>query len=290
LIAAGVIEWQPVDCEHCNEKITEPRIYCESCKSDISDQITFHIDGCIKDDEQEDFKAYPEMKAQAKQFANKLKHQGYMYYLLIDLTESENLQRQNSFYYNEFFRKTRAVMKREGLSQALKGSLSFGEVGDCLKLAFLSADDFISALGKFSAAVEKEKLGDQFPMLKGKETIFPRFDGTIGKIAMPEHYDELEKIFCITLNGAIDFNDYELTKLFRLDHQIKTKKTFYDGRTIMSLWVQKEIFSDLKWDAIPTVDVVDTTHDLIKKEKFGLLGFTDTGDYFHESKPSEYKV
>ena len=289
LIKANVLDWQPIFCEHCGGEIHEPQIYCMSCKRDISEQIVFHIDGCIKNEEQEDLRAFPDMKAKAKQFAVKLRQQGYMYYLLLDLAESENLQNLDSLNYNEFLNKVRILMRREALSQAKNDTLSFGEIGDCLKLAFLSTSDFLSATKKFSIVVNKEKLGDQFPTLKGRETIFPRFDGTIGKISIPKYYNDPEKIFCITLNGTIDFNDYELTKFYRLDHRIKTKKDFYGDDTIISLWVQEEIFKDLNWDMMPTVPVEDETHGLIKKGNFGLLGITKDGDCLHEDDPLKYR-
>jgi len=289
LIKAKVLIWQPLSCEHCKEEIKEPRIYCSSCNNDISNQIVFHIDGCIEDDDQKDFLVFPTMKTQAKQFSEKLKHQGYMYYLLLDLAESENIQRQNSLDYNEFLENVRELMKREALSQAKNRALSFGEIGDCMKLAFLSADDFLVTMEKFSTVVQREKLGEHFPALKGKETIFPRFDGTIGKISIPNYCNDPEKIFCITLNGGIDFNDYELTKFFRLDHYIKTKKNFYDGDIIISLWVQEEIFNDLNWGRMPAVKIEDNTHNLKKEGKFGLLGFTKTGGFFYEKEPSKFK-
>ena len=63
----------------------------------------------------------------------------------------------------------------------------------CLKLAFLSADDFLVAMKKFSIAMQREKLGERFLRLKGEETIFPRFDGTVGKIIISEYYKDFEK-------------------------------------------------------------------------------------------------
>ena len=290
MIKAKVLTWQSKLCDYCKEEIQEPQIYCLSCKNNISNQIVFHIDGCIEDKRKDDFLVFPTMKAKAIQFSNKLKHQGYMYYMLLDLAESENLQKQNSLSYNEFLESVRELMKREALSQAKNDTLSFGEIGDCLKLAFLSAIDFLIAMEKFSLAVEKEKLEDRFSVLKGIEAIFPRFDGAIGKIALPKYYNEPEKnLFCITLNGGIDFNDYELTKFFRLDRNLKTKKSFYDSDIIMSLWVQEDIFTDLNWCNMPLVEVQDNTHGLLKKESFGLLGFKNTGDFFHEEDPIKYK-
>jgi len=289
LIKSEVLTWQIQSCEYCGEKIREPQIYCLLCKNEIFNQITFHIDGCIEEGSNDDFRVFPEMKAQAKRFSHELNQQGYMYYMLLDLTESENLQNQNSLEYNEFLEYMRELMKREALSQTRNNTLSFGEIGDCLKLAFLSAADFLIAMKNFSIVVQDKKVLKLFPSLSGEETIFPRFDGTIGKIKIPKSYKEPEKMFCITLNGGIDFNDYELTKFFRLKNHIKTKKIFFNDDNIISLWVQEDIFKDLRWGEIPTVLVKDNTHNLFKKGNFGLLGFTKTGDYFHEEKPSIYK-
>jgi len=288
LVEAKILFWQTLTCEYCGKEITMPRIYCLSCRNDISNQIVFHTEGCIEDKDKEDFLLFPTMKMQARQFSNKLTQQGYMYYMLLDVAESEYIQAQNSVDYNDFFESIREIMKREALSQRKKDALSFGEVGDCLKLAFLSEVDFITAMEKFSLIVQKLKFEEQFPRLKGRETIFPRFDGTVGKIIIPKYYDKLEKIFCITLNGGIDFNDYELTKFFRLDKHIKTKKCFYSDTSIISLWVQEEVFTDLKWENMALIEIEDNTHNLIKKGKFGLVGFDDKGKCFCINEPSKY--
>ena len=291
LIAADVLKWQPLKCANCREPIREPQIYCPSCGNDITGQMVFHRDGCIDESEQKNYKAFPEMSERAKQFADRLHQQGHMYYLLIDLAESENLQKLDSLGYNEFLKKIRVLMRQEGLSQALKGSLSFGEVGDCLKLGFLNAFDFVSAMENFAIALGREKLHLQFPRLKGKETEFPRFDGVIGKINIQDCYKEPENMFCITLNGSIDFNDYELTRLFRLDQHIKTKRTFFDDDMLIALWVQEEIIKkDLKWGDIPAVIVTDKTHDVPKKEKFGLFGFNKNGECLYENDPDKYQA
>jgi len=290
LIAAKVLEWGPVECGHCTEQILEPQTYCHACGEKITDRIKFHIGGCINESEEQDFKSFPEKSDRAKQFASRLCQKGCMYYLLIDLAESESLQSLDSLAYNKFLDKVRVLMKQEGLSQAPKGALSFGEIGDCLKLAFLDAFDFVATLENFAMALGNEKLNEQFPTLKGKETKFPRFDGVIGKIDIPEYYKEPEKMFCITLNGAIDFNDYELTRLFRFDHKIKTDRIFFDDDTFIALWVQEEIIlKDLKWEGIPVVCVTDNTHRVQKKERFGLFGFTKDGECLHESVPRKYK-
>lgn len=290
LIAANVLEWLPVKCERCTEPILQPQTYCQVCGNKITSQIVFHIDGCINESEEKDFKAFPEMSDKATRFANRFCQKGYMYYLLIDLAESENLQGTDGLAYDEFMKRIRVLMKQEGLSQALKGALSFGEVGDCLKLAFLDAFDFVTTLENFARALGDEKLNERFPTLKGKETEFPRFDGIIGKIEIPSYYKEPEKMFCITLSGAIDFNNYELTKLFRLDHKIKTDRKFFDDGTFVALWVQEEIIlKDLKWEGIPVVCVTDNTHGVQKKENFGLFGFTKNGECFHEKVPQKYQ-
>jgi len=55
------------------------------------------------------------------------------------------------------------------------------------------------------------------------------------------------------------------------------------------LWIQEEIFKDLKWENISVLDIEDNTHDIIKKGKIGLLGFKKTGEYIYEDNPLVYK-
>ena len=288
LIVADVLSWQSLFCDNCGEENKEPCLNCFSCSKDISDHIKFQIDGCIKEEYQYDFLAFPELKAQALRFATNVLDQGFMYYMLLDLAESENIQKQSSPSYNEFLDIVRELMKREALSQAKDGAICFGEIGDCLKLAFLTADDIITTVKSFSMVIHNEKLEDRFPGLKGVETIFPRFDGTVGKLSLSKKYYKPEALCCITLNGAIDFNDYELTKLFRLDRCIKTNKLFFDNETVVSLWIQDEIVIDLNWENIPNTKVTDDTHNSLKEGKFALIGFKKSGEVDYADEPSKH--
>lgn len=277
------MEWESVRCEKCEKVIEKIQMYCPYCH-DILGQISFHIDGCIESENQKDFLAFPIAKNDAKRFANILNTQGYMYYLLLDLAESENLQKDDNLSYNEFLKSIREKMKYDVFSQAKKGVYCFGEIGDCMKIGFLASDDIITVVKAFSEVIKQENFDMQFPTLKGRETTFPRFDGTVGKITIAENNsenmlnlklnnNELEKTFCLTLNGAIDFNDYELTQLFRYDHEIKTNKEIFKD-FVLSLWIQKEILDDLEWDNIQTVTIETKSHNVPKKRVFGLIGFT----------------
>jgi hypothetical protein len=301
MVSEKVVEWEPFRCDGCGRTISELHPYC-ICGHDLGDQISFHVEGCIDRQKQRDFLVFPNGKAQAARFAHLLNIQGHMYYLLIDLAESENLQEEDNFYYNEFLKKVRELIRLEVLSQAKDYVQCFGEIGDCMKIAFLSADDIITAVEKFAEIIKRENFDNQFPTLKGKETVFPRFDGTVGKVTVSNRNsesminlkldnNELEKTFCITLNGSIDFNDYELTQLFRFDHAIKTKKSIFEDY-IITLWLQQEILDDLEWDTVKTMAIETTSHGIPKKRKFGLVGFTGRSDESYKTvdNPQEYLV
>jgi hypothetical protein len=293
LIQNSVIEWESFRCEKCDKEITKPLIRCDTCGNDVAGQWRFHVDGCIPEQNQEKYKAFSGKSAEAKRFASKLSSQGYMYYLLLDLVESENLQEKDGFQYNDFLEKIRTLIQQEALSQAKDDVLCLGEIGDCLKLAFLSADDFIEVLEKFAETIRKEELDKQFPLLKAKEAaFFPRYDGLIGKITiLPRYRTDLKKIFCVTLNGAIDFNDYEVTRLFRFDKEIKTCKEIFEGDTVLSVWTENQIFKDIGWEEMPTINVTVNSHGKDKDEIFGLMVYTGHEDnpYTVIDKPEKYK-
>jgi hypothetical protein len=265
---------------------------CDTCKYDVTGSWTFNLDGNIPDRDQKEFLKFSNGRFDSERFAARLNDQGHMYYLLLDLVESENIQEQDSPQYDKFLERIRVLMERMAMSQATDAVLCLGEIGDCLKLAFLSVDDTKTVLESFAKIIRAESWEKDFPSLKANEVkYFPRYDGIMGRITVtPRRKEELKNIFCITLNGAIDFNDYELTKLFRFDSEIKTRKEIFDGNTVLSVWVQDQMFKDMGWDEIPVIDVTATSHNKEKKDTFGLLAYTGLGnDPTAIENPKEFK-
>jgi hypothetical protein len=292
LIQSSVIEWNPFCCERCGKEISEPLSQCGICKQDVTESWTFNLDGNIPDRDQEAFLKFSNGRSDSERFAARLNDQGYMYYLLLDLAESENIQEQDSLQYDKFLERIRVLMERGAMSQASDAVLCLGETGDCLKLAFLSVDDTKTVLESFAKLIRAESWGKGFPLLEAVEAkYFPRYDGIMGKIKIsPRRKEELKNIFCITLNGAVDFNDYELTKLFRFDSEIKTRKEIFDGNTVLSVWVQDQMFKDMGWDEIPSIDVTAPSHNKDKKDTFGLLAYTGLdNDPTAIENPKEFK-
>jgi hypothetical protein len=257
-------------------------------------QWSFYVDGCISENDQKKYELFSIRSAEAERFASELSKQGYMYYLLLDLVESENIQEQDSIQYNDFLEKTRMLMQREALSQAKDDVLCLGEIGDCLKIAFISANDSVEVLKKFAETIRREELDRQFPLLKAREVAyFPRYTGLIGKILISSRYREnLKKIFCVTLNGAIDFNDYEVTRLFRFDHEIKTCKDIFRGNTVLSVWIEDQIINDMEWGVIPTIKITAESHDKKKEGMFGLMAYTGLEENSSRiiRNPEEYRI
>jgi len=287
-----VIEWQPFHCDRCGKEISEPLTQCDICGYDVTKDWVFKVDGNISEKDQESFLTFSVGRADAERFASRLKDQGYMYYLLLDLAESENIQEQDDLQYNDFLKRIRILMERKAMSQAKDIVLCLGEIGDCLKLAFLSVDDTKTVLESFARIIREESWDRDFPLLGAREAkYFPRYDGIIGKIPIsPQYKNDLKEIFCITLNGSVDFNDYELTKLFRFDNAIKTRKEIFEGNTVLSVWVQDKTFKDMGWDDIPAIEVTVTSHDKEKKDAFGLLAYTGLeNDPVAIDNPAEYK-
>lgn len=276
LIQNLVIEWQPFLCGRCGNEISKPLSLCDICKHDVTEEWAFQIKGNIPEEDQEAYRKFSAGRYDAERFADRLSEKGYMFYLLLDLVESENIQEQDSLQYDNFLERIRILIERKAISQARDDVLCFGEIGDCLKLAFISPDDPKLVLESFAQTIRTEPWERDFPMLKAEDAkYFPRYDGIMGRIPIALHRKKnMRSIFCITLNGAIDFNDYELTKLFRFDNAIKTRKKIFDGNTVLSVWVQNQMLNDMGWAGMPSIEVAVTSHGKEKKDRFGLLAYT----------------
>jgi len=274
-------------------EINEPLSQCNICGQDITEGWVFQVEGDIPENDQKEYLKFSMGRYDAERFADVLIAQGYMYYLLLDLVESENIQEQDDVQYNEFLEKVRFLIERDAMSQAEKPVLCFGEVGDCLKLAFISPNDPKLVLSSFAEIIRTEPWGEYFPLLEAREARhFPRYDGIMAKIIIsPRRKTDIKNIFCITLNGAVDFNDYELTKLFRFDSAIKTDKKIFNNDTVMSVWVQEKTLKDMNWDITSPIEVVTDSHNKEKKDMFGLLAYTGLDDTpTAVINPDEYRV
>jgi len=275
LVKYKAIDWNSFDCPSCGYNITKAILVCPSCNKDISENWKFYINGCLEEDQQKEYSNFAASKTTADNFSQQWIRQGHIYYLIIDVVESENLQEQDSLQYNAFLDKIRFLIKNRVLSQTKRKTICLGEIGDCIKIAFLSVDDAIKTMEKLAKIILEENFEQQFYPIRGIEASpFPRFDGTLGKISISDKHKELENIFCITLTGALDFNDYELTCLFRFDQKIKTTRSIFEKNTIISLWIQNEVIKALNWEGIPEVLIEAESHGSVKKSNFSLLAFT----------------
>jgi len=291
LVQNSIIEWQPFRCPRCGKEINEPLSQCDVCKYNITEDWAFHVGGSLSAQEQDMYRKFSLGRGDAERFASRLKDQGYMFYLLLDLAESENIQERDDIQYDGFLEKIRTMMQQEAMSQARDPVLCLGEIGDCLKLAFISADDTKTVLEPFAKIIRTEPWEKHFPLLEAKEIkYFPRYDGIMGKIQIsPRRKKGMENIFCITLNGAVDFNDSELTRLFRFDSAIKTRKEIFDGNTVLSVWVQDQMFKDMGWNDMPSIEITAKSHGKDKKDLFGLLAYTGLdNDPTAIENPEEY--
>jgi len=275
LVEAGVVEVASARCPQCFESIDYVRGDCPNCGHDLFSVSRFEVQGCLSKDNQIEYSKYASDRGEADRFAKRWVQQGHIFYLLIDLAESQIHQEQDSIAYNQFYADIRERVTRKALSKT-KYALCLGEIGDCIKLAFMDANDAITALMEIARFIREDNLAANYPTLKGRDAPFPRFDGTLGKISIQGRYDDPKKVLCVTLNGNLDFNDYELTRLFRFDGAIKTQKRIY--RDIMvTAWVQDDVLDEMEgWNKIPMVEIEAKAHERSRKSKFGLLTFNGT--------------
>lgn len=285
---AGVIKLNPIHCPACLREHPKISLYCENCGENLLSAIYFHIDGCLNSSELEAFKQYRSRRIDAINYARDWITQGFSYYLLIDLVNSERHQSADSDAYNRFFQHFREKLSNEILDEMRTPHLVLGEVGDCIKIAFIQPADAYQVLLGIARIAKEEQWNKVTPELVESEYPFPRFDGTLGRLVMTKPSDRNpERLFAVTLGGALDFNSIELTRLFRYDQKIHTCRDIF-SQTFVAAWIQAQVLNDLggNWATAPVKEAKVDKHGVAftYAESFALLRIDQDVDYFEASE------
>ena len=288
---AGVIKLSPIHCPACLREHSEISLYCENCGENLLSAVYFHINGCLSSSELEAFRQYRSRRVDAINYARDWINQGFSYYLLIDLVNSEKHQSADSDAYNRFFQHFREKLSDEILNEMRTPHLVLGEVGDCIKIAFIQPEDAYQVLLGIAKITKEEQWNKVAPELVESDYPFPRFDGTLGKLVMTKPSDRNpERLFAVTLGGALDFNSIELTRLFRYDQKIHTCRDIF-SKTYVATWIQSQVLEDLgeDWVDAPVKEAKVDKHGeaFTYAESFALLCIGQDGEYFEASKDLE---
>jgi hypothetical protein len=285
---AGVIKLSPIHCPACLREHSEISLYCENCGENLLSAVYFHINGCLSSSELEAFRQYRSRRVDAINYARDWINQGFSYYLLIDLVNSEKHQSADSDAYNRFFQHFREKLSDEILNEMRTPHLVLGEVGDCIKIAFIQPEDAYQVLLGIAKITKEEQWNRVAPELVESDYPFPRFDGTLGTLVLTKPSDRNpERLFAVTLGGALDFNSIELTRLFRYDQKIKTSREIFDT-TLVAVWIQQQILRDLsdEWSLSPIKVVKVDKHgaDFTYSQSFALLRIESDSDFFESEE------
>src|SRR5574344_784239 len=239
----NIITFEPRICMECGHENPMPLVCCENCgcKINIYDNIMLKIDGLKSEDEKKNYKKRYYQDLFARNLACEWKKNGEIYYILIDLVQSELLQHENDEFYTDVLEEFRKLVFDYALAKVQGTYLILGEIGDCIKIAFSNYSD----IKIFAETFAQSEFLQQFParVKKSKDTeeiYYPCFNMVSGAISLP--YDngkqiQPEIIIVRTLNDSMDFNSSSLTTLFRMSESAKLiyKNAFKNNH--LCLWV-----------------------------------------------------
>lgn len=240
LAESGVVHVDPVTCPVCGNPEHLVVDFCPVCHQDLFSLWAFTVDGNLQGDELRAFGGFRANRLLADQFSNAWIQQGFVYYLIIDLVESEHLQRTSSLEYNQFFSALRGKLQETVFPKLRRKVLPLGEIGDCLKIAFLDTESCIEFLRGVQKIVDGTRWETVVPHLIGREADFPSLDGTLGKLTLGSFERKTPSdLLVVTLSGQLDFNDIELTRLFRYDTAIETNREVFSSSSI-AVWIDPD--------------------------------------------------
>lgn len=239
LLEEGVIRIEKTTCPECSQNINEHSSRCPNCNTNFNTNLFYtNIDSVLNEQQIIDSRFKHKNKKQIKRLIDNWKNNGFISYLIFDLVNSEALQKEE--FYDEFWDVIRYIIKYRVLPRMEKTCIALSEVGDCFQIAFSDINESINFGLLFSKEIsqykELNKFLDNHPKIKN----FPKFRSTLEILNLPKNKVPEDIIFT-TLNGSLDFNTEELTKLFRLDNGINLKNNKTFKKHNVALWIGENL-------------------------------------------------
>ena len=193
--------------------------------------------------------------------------QNHIYYLIIDLVDSEHLQ-QNQSAYGSLLETFREKVFPTVLGPSQGQYLLLGEVGDLFKIAFFNIEAMYSTVNRLHAQLIQRRL--RIETLEGDNNPI-RFKVIMGKIGRPE--TELRKktesrdLLHKTLNDTWDINHPDVTKLFRVEGKLRSPHEI--DEYLLSVTAVDEVIGELRqldsiWNETPIEREIQKSDNHIK--------------------------
>ena len=272
-----------IKCPECGmDQEYEELQYCNYCNSELNvlgNSISTKIIGLLSDDRKFNDNEETVRNEQLNQIIFAWDRQKYLVYLLIDVSNSERIQDESDTNYIKYLEILRSVIKNEAMNYVKGEHLYFGEIGDCFKIALSSPNDvlpFINGLAK--THYEFYKSG-KYPKAVVGLTPYPCIKVSAQLIELTSSKNPKD-LLCKTLNGSLDFNYSLLTKLFRLDGNIKLNyDTVFNENNKMCAWIFDKLAKKIGLEA-KTQRITAFKH-IHSKSEADVIAFT-----FPDGEPS----
>ena len=301
LVENDVLKIETVKCSHCSEELHTITTTCPNCSEKIDINIFYAIIDAIVDTEQ--FNLIQAKNVEIKK-ANAIVRawdkNKYLPYVLIDLVDSENVQKVlGDQDYKIFFDEIRDIVKYYSLSSINGSYIILGEIGDCIKIAFTKKTDVITFFSNFSKELENRiKSSEVIKKHVSSLPYFPKFSGIVDLLDLPSTdigFISPKSIISITLDGSIDFNSKSLTELFRLDGGTKVDNELAFENANVSLWMSNTYIKNTAYKSQPIIEIEVGKHPtMMVKRKVTLLLFNkgiqeqvDNIEQFYKSTKSK---
>ena len=275
-----------VNCSCCGYDNGYKLDFCSKCGEQLEvtdDNLSLKVDGMLDDDSKIENTEETVREEQLQQMITVWEQQRYIVYLLIDISNSEAIQYKNNDNYKKYLEMLRSMI--QDTLYSLNGNyLCFGEIGDCFKLGLSDTDDFIPFISKLAETHWKNYKQNIYPpVVQGLEP-YPCLKISAQLVEL-DIYDNPKDLLFKTLNGALDFNSDLLTKLFRLDGEIKPDyaKAFKNDNKI-SVWIFDKLIKKLNIEANSTTIKAGKHENLMSVADVIALSFPE-GKMTIEDKP-----
>lgn len=265
-----------IKCPECGmDQEYEEMKYCSYCNSELNiseNNISAKIQGLLPDDRKYYDDEETVRNEQLTQMISLWESQKYLVYLLIDVSNSESIQDESDTNYIKYLEALRRVIKNEAMNYVKGEHLYFGEIGDCFKIALSNPNDvlpFINGLAKTHYEFYKN---NKYPKAVVGLTPYPCIKVSAQLIELTSSKNPKD-LLCKTLNGSLDFNYSLLTKLFRLDGNIKLNyDTAFSDNNKMCAWIFDKLATKIGLEA-KTQHITAFKHEDSKSEA-DVIAFT----------------
>ncbi|AKH77982.1 hypothetical protein LEP1GSC034_4177 [Leptospira interrogans str. 2003000735] len=247
------------DCPACDSTLSLNEIFetkavkCPECGQDIQfyHDLYIKVFGNIpeKDYEKLTFDQIAEIRI--KNLAKYWRENGGITYFLLDLVNSELIQKENEREYNSFLSEFREFWVKRVLSQSKENHYFIGEIGDAYKIIFQDIVDAFNIVRIFSQEIINFDTSI-FENIKSKFPIFPKFKIVIDCVNLPTDRNgrpiDPGDVFIKTANRTYDINSASVTQLYRAEAKLKEyKDSYYKNweKFDIALWLMDSAFEIL---------------------------------------------